>query len=139
MFGPRVIEAIARGKSGPEPTGAMRAVLECDDSEDCIAGTAISLSLPAGVDATEDPHKARERVQRAMTEGAGVLRTATSLADVDASLQTVPLDDPEVGNLVTVGSALVAAATAREESRGAHTRTDFPDTDPSFRRRLVLS
>ena len=27
VFGPRVIEAIERGVDGPEPTGAMRAVL----------------------------------------------------------------------------------------------------------------
>src|SRR5205823_3906755 len=106
---------------------------------ECIRGSTISVALPHAMNGAEDPHKARERVQRAMTEGAGVLRSATSLAEVDAALRTVPLDDPEVANLVTVGAALVAAATAREESRGAHTRTDFPETDPAFRRRLVLA
>ena len=89
-------------------------------------------------DASEDPSKARDRLQRAMTEGAGVLRTAASLAEVDATLNTVPDDDPEVRNLKTVAHALVTAATARAESRGAHTRTDFPATDPDFRLRLVL-
>ena len=45
----------------------------------------------------------------------------------------------ELANLVTVGSALVAAASAREESRGAHTRADFPETSDRFRVRLVLA
>jgi L-aspartate oxidase len=44
----------------------------------------------------------------------------------------------ELRNLVDVGEALVASALAREESRGAHTRTDFLDTDPAFRCRLVV-
>jgi succinate dehydrogenase/fumarate reductase flavoprotein subunit len=43
----------------------------------------------------------------------------------------------ELANLADVAAALVAAATAREESRGAHTRADFPGTDPSLACRLV--
>ncbi|HEY4571014.1 MAG TPA: hypothetical protein VIH10_16205, partial [Kribbella sp.] len=35
----------------------------------------------------------------------------------------------EATNLVTVASALIAAATAREESRGSHWREDHPDRD----------
>ena len=35
----------------------------------------------------------------------------------------------ELRNLVLLGRAVVTAATARTESRGAHTRDDFPDTD----------
>src|SRR5438067_4807010 len=76
VFGPRVIEAIARGKRGPDATGAMRAFLECDDSEDCIPGRRLSFAPPPPPpDASEEPAKARDRLQRAMTEEAGVLRT----------------------------------------------------------------
>ena len=46
--------------------------------------------------------------------------------------------DWELANLCDVGAALAASALAREESRGAHTRTDFPDRDdPRFQHRLV--
>jgi L-aspartate oxidase len=75
-----------------------------------------------------------------MTEGAGVLRTADSLAattDLVADLDAG--DDAELRNLVTVALGLLANATAREESRGAHSRTDFPETSPAFERRLVLT
>jgi L-aspartate oxidase len=93
-----------------------------------------------------------------MTFGAGVLRTASSLADTDAVLRSVAAAVPsgggadghgsalalltaglELRNLLAVGQALLSSATAREESRGNHTRTDFPETDPAFKRRLVLA
>jgi L-aspartate oxidase len=85
--------------------------------------------------------EARTTLQRAMTEGAGVLRSASSL---DATVQAIEkvassCADAEVGNLVTVASGLVQAAQAREESRGAHTRADFPDTVGEFCVRLMLS
>ncbi|HVF33063.1 MAG TPA: hypothetical protein VM933_08500, partial [Acidimicrobiales bacterium] len=82
----------------------------------------------------------RDGLQRAMTEGAGVVRSAASLAataELVAGLD-VPDDDPELRNLVTVALGLLASATAREESRGAHSRTDFPQASPAFERRLVL-
>ncbi|HEX9969470.1 MAG TPA: hypothetical protein VGB03_04965, partial [Acidimicrobiales bacterium] len=83
---------------------------------------------------------ARDTLQRAMTTGAGVLRSAESLAETTAAVERVAAScgDPEVCNLVTVASALLAAATAREESRGAHTRTDFLDRSDDFLLRLVV-
>ena len=44
----------------------------------------------------------------------------------------------EIRNLATVGRALTLAATIRQESRGAHTRIDFPDADPRQLSRIVL-
>jgi L-aspartate oxidase len=82
-----------------------------------------------------------------MTEGAGVVRDAESLAGateaVGALASRLPAPDDrnpegwELANLACVAEALLAAATARTESRGAHTRLDFPLTDPEQRVRLV--
>ncbi|MDQ3756969.1 MAG: hypothetical protein M3394_03875, partial [Actinomycetota bacterium] len=85
--------------------------------------------------------EARATLQRAMTEGAGVLRSAASLDATEQAFDKVASScgDPEVCNLVTVAAGLLAAARAREESRGAHTRTDFPETADDFCARLVLS
>jgi L-aspartate oxidase len=70
-------------------------------------------------------------LQRAMTGGAGALRDAASLQGVlDVLPANVPANDPgghELRNLLVVGWALATAALARQESRGTHTRLDFPD------------
>jgi L-aspartate oxidase len=83
-------------------------------------------------------------VQRLMTTGAGLLRTRSSLLEVAAALDVLAARGGdgsvaalETANLITVAAATVAAALERTESRGVHTRTDTPDTDPGQRRRIV--
>src|SRR5581483_1512060 len=138
VFAPRVVEAIEKGKTDPEPTGAMRAVLAAPPGDDGIAGRRLDWSpvWEMGSPVT------RGELQSAMTRFAGVLRSAASLDDAAAVARRVPAGDDAAGhelrNLATVAQAIVAAASAREESRGAHTRTDFPDTADAFRVRLVL-
>jgi L-aspartate oxidase len=148
VFGPRVIEAIGRGVDGPSPTGAMRAVVSDAAGGDVIGGQAVDLpDLPAAEPAEGTAGELRDRFQRAMTRGAGVLRDARSLRETGAvvaatlgateRLSKGP-DREELRNLATVGWALLRAAAVREESRGCHTRDDFPDRDPAFQLRLVL-
>jgi L-aspartate oxidase len=130
VFAARVVEAIGRGVDGPVETGAMR--------------PSFWLQLPANRRvgaASLDVAKAREQLQHSMTLGAGVVRDAASLAGVSIAAPVADdrVDACEMRNLATVAAALVAAATAREESRGCHTRTDFPSTSPDLARRLVLA
>ncbi len=85
-----------------------------------------------------------------MTAGAGGLRSAASLAETDATVAELATAAgsaagtrggfavPELRNLIVIARALLTAATAREESRGAHTRTDFPGTERGFSHRYVL-
>jgi L-aspartate oxidase len=136
VFGPRVVEAIERGVDGPSPTGAMRPVLDG-------AGTRITRAPLPATPADCEPKVARARLQREMTRGAGVLRSAVSLEATRRELGSVWIegtgtDAAELRNLVTVASALLDAALAREESRGCHTREDFPEPRDEFRRRLLL-
>jgi len=182
VFGTRVVEAIEAGRTSARSTGAMRAVLEgraveaptiggtlaegwrsgrllLDDSAIDRSGAALLDGCDGAASVADALAAARDRLQRAMTTGAGVLRSAESLAtttavlrEIEASLPAVVgRPDPEqeadrdglttvaeLANLVEVGRALLAAATLRHESRGAHTRSDFPDTDPGFRCRIVL-
>ncbi|WP_370670295.1 hypothetical protein [Leifsonia xyli] len=45
----------------------------------------------------------------------------------------------EDANLLLLGRLVVAAALSREESRGAHYRSDFPLTAPGDARHTVLA
>jgi L-aspartate oxidase len=80
---------------------------------------------------------ARPELQRAMTEGAGVLRDADSLAMTaklvaDLADRTTEATGPETWettNLVTIATALVDAAGRRTETRGCHWREDYPERD----------
>ncbi|MFE9954904.1 L-aspartate oxidase [Micromonospora sp. NPDC005299] len=90
------------------------------------------------------PAGATPTLQRAMTRGAGVLRSAPTLAGTAATLielgqaRGVPRTaDWEATNLITVASTLVAAAYARRETRGCHWREDFPTADERWRGHLV--
>jgi len=86
---------------------------------------------------------ARGELQTAMSEGAGVLRSAASLEATAKTLAGLPIGGApgtaawETTNLVTVSAALLAAARLREETRGAHWREDFPGPDDAWRRHLV--
>jgi len=75
----------------------------------------------------------RTPLVRAMTLGAGVLRSAASLGRTAAALAALPHADApsndawEVTNLQTVASAVVAAAQARSETRGSHWREEYDE------------
>ncbi len=89
----------------------------------------------------------REDLTRAMTRGAGVIRSATSLAQTAEELEklgTITSADPrpvnwEATNLHTVATALVAAAARREETRGCHWREDFGDASDAWRGHLLAA
>ncbi|HCU49598.1 MAG TPA: L-aspartate oxidase, partial [Micromonosporaceae bacterium] len=86
----------------------------------------------------EDP-AARGVLQRAMTLGAGVLRSEETLHETAEALRkaTASAQGWEFANLVTVASALVDAASARRETRGCHWREDFPDAEDAWRGHLL--
>ncbi|MFD6876108.1 MULTISPECIES: L-aspartate oxidase [unclassified Streptomyces] len=111
---------------------------------------------PAPTTGPLQPAEARHEVQRIMTDGAGVLRSAASLAGAAEALETlyaralgeleshgktaVPgVETWEATNLLCVARVLVAAAQRRAETRGCHWREDHPDRDDAdWRRHLVV-
>ncbi|MEZ5185129.1 MAG: L-aspartate oxidase [Candidatus Nanopelagicales bacterium] len=83
----------------------------------------------------------RGRFQEVMTEGAGVLRSADSLAQTLGALDGFGPGEPsssswELSNLLYVGRALTMAALRREETRGSHWREDFPEASDRWLVRL---
>ncbi|MFJ3882019.1 L-aspartate oxidase [Streptomyces sp. NPDC090077] len=112
--------------------------------------------IPVPATGPLQPAEARYEVQRIMTDGAGVLRSAGSLAAAAEALETlyttalgelenrgktaVPgVETWEATNLLCVARVLVAAAQRRAETRGCHWREDHPDRDDAgWRRHLVV-
>lgn len=151
VFGARAAERIAAGCGGPEPSGAMRAVAANTNDAEAISGRVIATTSTRGSNNIEsepgiDLEKARDRLQRAMTLGAGVVRSADSLDEARARVDEVAhhvssagagAQSGELVNLIVLARALLASARAREESRGAHTRLEFPATEAAWRCRLV--
>jgi L-aspartate oxidase len=149
VFGARLAEHIASGHDQPEPSGALRAVL----GQPPIDGIAcVELPdqprqwAPDSGPCSSDVAKLRDSLQRTMTGGAGVVRNAASLeaagegvAEVAAALgdRTASVEAGELGNLLQLADALLASARTRTESRGAHSRNDYPGTDPQWRLRQV--
>jgi len=129
VFAARAVEAILRGKDGPEQTGVLRTVRAP------VAVPPSSPPLPHELRAT----RVREELQRVMTREAGVVRSAESLARAADALRAMVPASIEDANLLAVSRALVAAAAAREESRGTHTRSDFPRPSAAFVGRFVFS
>jgi L-aspartate oxidase len=132
-----------------------------DDVTDRIAAGSLARLEPVERPGQEGllPATARVAVQRAASDGPGVIRSAEglrsaarALAELPADAHLAPSDDAglrakldvthgtaewETTNLHAVATALTAAALLREETRGGHYREDFPERNELWRGRLV--
>jgi succinate dehydrogenase / fumarate reductase flavoprotein subunit len=117
-----------------------------------------STSSGTGAEKTENPYTIQQDLQQAMNDLVGIIRTAPELERSLAEIQTfkerarhllveghrqynpgwhLALD---LRNMLLVSECIAKAALARQESRGGHTRDDFPKTDPEWgTKNLVLT
>ncbi|WP_157157329.1 L-aspartate oxidase [Diaminobutyricimonas sp. LJ205] len=125
----------------------------CADALDAVlshpAWTAARPSAAVARTAAAAPAFTRATLQSLMAEHAGLRRDGHGLEHAAGTLDAWAAQlaatsasttvDQEDRNLLTVARALVGAALAREESRGAHFRTDFPATADSMTREGALA
>ena len=120
VYGTRVIE----GLNDPQP----------------VATFGGDWPAPITVDLVDDPGADdvnRTDLQRLMWDAAGLARNGEDLEQAIAKLKgfKAPVvndaKSAEDANLLVVARAVMTSALARNESRGGHFRTDFPETDPA--------
>jgi L-aspartate oxidase len=129
--------------------GAGASALAMDETD---SFRAIPLENPPVEPHTEplDLADIRNSLRSLMWRAAGVRRDAARLKDAAQTIRrwcgyalSRQFNDPEgweLQNMLTVASLIVDAALAREESRGVHLRTDFPEpNDAHWRRHLTAA
>ena len=91
-------------------------------------------------------------LQRVMNRDVGPLRTAAGLRHAVAHIESLDIDLPaphagldaewvdlhDLRNMRLIAECVTRAALAREESRGAHQREDFPETDAGWQRHQLI-
>ena len=135
------------GIAGEEMAASIKAGAPLRDPDETIIDAGIAraerpFALPAG-----NPAHLRDRLSQVMWDDVGILRTAEGIArglealtDIQAELEQTGLADGDrafnltwhdwlnLENLVTISRAIALASDAREDSRGAHFREDYPET-----------
>jgi L-aspartate oxidase len=91
----------------------------------------------------------RASLRALMWRSVGITRTAGKLAEAAEQVdfwsryvlsQVFP--DPAgwtMQNMLTVARLMITAAMTRQESRGVHTRRDFPETDPAWAHHIAIA
>jgi L-aspartate oxidase len=95
------------------------------------------VSLPDLVSAPAARRDLVFRLRRSMTNGAGVIRSAAGLMRTLDDIAAIEAEQPDCTallNMTATATLIAAAALRREESRGAHFRSDFPTAAKNGRR-----
>ncbi|WP_420347825.1 L-aspartate oxidase [Pelagibius sp.] len=117
------------------------------EPDDSIIDAAVGRAERPFAQTAGDLNALRETLWQQMWDNVGILRTASGLeqgraavADLAAALEGTGLADADrafnltwhdwlnLQNLLTISGVIAEAALAREDSRGAHFREDFPET-----------
>jgi succinate dehydrogenase / fumarate reductase flavoprotein subunit len=116
-------------------------------SEDDVKAAQASALAPFEVEGGENPYTIQHDLQQSMNDLVGIIRTGSELEESLREIEvfkerakTMVVEghrqyNPgwhlaiDLRNMLIVSEAIAKAALAREESRGGHTRDDFPKTD----------
>ena len=142
VFGARAGRAAAEHAAG---AAAMPSVVEAQVTDE-VRRLERLMARDSRLD--DGTARIRDDLQTTMEDAAGIYRTGSSMEkgldtfaalrervaavgvrDTSRSFNTELVGALELENLVDVGETILRSGLAREESRGAHQRTDFPQRD----------
>ena len=120
--------------------------LKRDSSLSHVVGPAIACFLPSREVLSNAPSFNLPNLQSLMWNKVGIIRSAENLNEAANILATWqrslsrPTDrsSHELSNLVLCARLMTEAALLREESRGAHFRTDFPQPSSQWQRHIIF-
>lgn len=134
VFGARIVE---------RTTGAATGEAVSDDAN----SVRVSETLPGGSHQPQIERPALSELQKLMWNQVGLVRdeagltaARTDLAAWESALcEPITRAEHELKNMILIGKLMATAALERRESRGSHSRSDFPNTDPAWQKHIVLS
>ncbi|HEY0616147.1 MAG TPA: fumarate reductase/succinate dehydrogenase flavoprotein subunit [Kribbella sp.] len=125
-------------------------------SEADVDSAAEEALAPFELEGGENPYSIHQDLQQSMNDLVGIIRRAeemeqalSRLADLRGRIAKVTVEghrqfNPgwhlalDLRNMLTVSECIAKAALLREESRGGHTRDDFPGMNPEWRKLLLV-
>jgi len=143
------------GKSAAEYAGRASAPPAANEAQ--IESAAAAMLKPLGAGDGENPYRIQSELQETMHELVGIIRDESGLKEAIRRIQTykerleqvrVPggrAYNPgwnlalELRSLLMVAEASATSALMRQESRGGHTREDFPKTDGEWGKKNIVS
>jgi L-aspartate oxidase len=138
-----LLEALVYGASAGE--GASSAAAPINDR---FRALPLENQRTNPLDEPLDVNDIRNSLKSLMWRNMGVRRDAEGLQDAADSIdhwsryvQAIQFNDPtgwELQNMLCVARLMVTAALARQESRGGHVRTDFPERNDTTWNRHIL-
>ncbi len=124
--------------------------------QDQIDSAATAALAPFSVEGGENPYTLHQELQQGMNDLVGLIRTAEEMRQALAKLDELKVRAEKVSveghrqfnpgwhlaldlrNMLAVSECVARAALLREESRGGHTRDDFPTMDPKWRQKNLV-
>ena len=129
VFGQRLVQrTLEGGWSGPRP-------------EEVVELKAHTNIIP------ESPQPTKESLQEVMWSNVGILRDKEGLEDAVHTFTAWESQLPkggdqsahELANMVTLGRLMAESGLLRQESRGAHYRTDYPEASIAWERHTIIA